>query len=154
MRVAGIAVALVSPRRPAIRLVLVDDSSGSAVIETVEEITSAPVDTVEQLFQASRAVESRIKGLNIERVVVRQADVMHASRSPGPRLRLLVEGAITAAARVVVPKTHLGAGKDLGHWCGSSKAAVDDEGAELVARAGKHAKYGEAAAAALAALSV
>jgi hypothetical protein len=148
------AVAMASPKRPAVRLVVVDDGSGSVVVEKVEEITSADVDTVEQLFQAARAIESRITGLNVERVVVRQADAMYASRAAGPRLRLIVEGAVAFAARAAVTETRLGAGKDLGHWCGSSKAAVDRDGAALVAGAGEHAKYGEAAAAALAALAL
>ena len=93
---------MASPKRPAVRLVVVDDASGSAVVEKVEEITSADVDTVEQLFQAARAVESRITGLNVERVVVRQADAMYASRAAGPRLRLIVEGAVAFAARAAV----------------------------------------------------
>jgi hypothetical protein len=154
MRVAGIAINLASPKRPTIRLVVVDDSSGSAVLEKAEEIPAANVVTVEQLFHASRAVESRIKGLRVDRVVVRQADAMYASRKEGPRLRLLIEGAATAAARAVVVDTRLANGKDLGTWCGKAKADVDADSATLVSSASEHSKYGEAAAAALGGLAV
>jgi hypothetical protein len=154
MRVAGIAVHLASPKRPTIRLVVIDDSSGSAVIQKAEEIPADNVDTVEQLFHAARAVESRIKGLGVDRVVVRQADAMYASRKEGPRLRLLIEGAAAAAARAVVVDTHLAAGKDLGTWCGKAKADVDADGATLVSNANQHPKYGEATAAALGGLAI
>lgn len=107
---------MTSPKRPTIRLVVVDNGSGSAAIAKAEEIPSDNVDTVEQLFHAARAVESRLKGLNVDRVVIRQADAMYASRKEGPRRRLA--------------------------------------GAALVSAANEHAKYAEAAAAALAGLAV
>lgn len=153
MRVAGIAVEVTSPKRPTIRLVVVDDSNAGVAITRVEEIPADNVDTVEQLFHAARAVESRVKGLNIDRVVVRQAETQYASRKEGPRLRLLVEGAAAAAARAVVVDTQLGAGSDLAQSCGKSKADIDAEGKALVAAAGEHSKFGEAAAAALAGLA-
>lgn len=153
MRVAGLATNLTSPNRPAIRLVVMDDSSGSPAIVKVEEISSDNVDTVEQLFQAARAVESRLKGLGVDRVVIRQADAMYASRKAGPRRRLEIEGAAAAAARAAVIDTRLATGKDLGDWHGTSKADVDAAGAALVSAAREHSKYGEAAAAALAGLA-
>ena len=143
---------MASPKRPTIRLVLLDDGGGHAAIVKVEEIPSDNVDTVEQLFHAGRAVESRLKGLNVDRVVIRQADAMHASRAAGPRRRLELEGAAAAAARAVVVDTRLAAGKQLGDWHGTSKADVDAAGAALVRAANEHAKYTEAAAAALAGL--
>jgi hypothetical protein len=153
VRVAGIAVSLTKPKRPAIRLALVDDAGGSPALSSVEEITAAAVDPVEQLLNASRTVESRLMGLKADRVVIRQADAMYASRKEGPRRRLEIEGAVAAAARAVVVDTRLATGKDLGTWCGTSKADVDSAGATLVKRASKHSKYAEAAAAALASLS-
>jgi hypothetical protein len=154
MRVAGIAANLTSAKRPTIRVVVVDDSSGSAAVERVEEIPSDNVDTVDQLFHAGRAIESRLKGLSVDRVVIRQADAMYASRKDGPRRRLEIEGAAAAAARAVVVETHLAAGKELGEWCGTSKADVDAAGSALVTAANEHAKYAEAAAAAFAGLAL
>jgi hypothetical protein len=154
MRVAGVAVNLTTPKRPSIRLVVVDNGSGSPTIENVEEITSDNVDVVEQLFHVARAVESRLRGLKVDRVVIRQADAMFASRKEGPRRRLEIEGAAAAAARSAVVETRLAAGKELGIWSGTSKAEVDAAGERLVAAASEHSKYKEAAAAALAGLSI
>jgi hypothetical protein len=154
VRVAGIAVHLTTPKRPTIRLVVIDDSGGRPAIVNVEEITSDNVDVVEQLFHAGRAVESRLKALKVERVVIRQADAMYASRKEGPRRRLEIEGAAAAAARAAVVDTRLAAGKELGTWCGTSKADVDSAGATIVKGAHEHGKYAEAAAAALAGLAV
>ncbi len=111
-------------------------------------MTLPEIDLVEQLFQAGRAIESRLTGLQVDRVVVRAAEAMHASRKDGPRRRLKVEGAVAAAARAAVEDTRLGAGSDLGQWCGSSKDAIDADGNALVKTAGESAKYVEAAAAA------
>jgi hypothetical protein len=154
VRVAGIAVEVTSPKRPTIRLVVVDGGEVGVTITNAEEIPADNVETVEQLLHAARAVESRIKGLNIDRVVIRQAETQYASRKEGPRLRLLVEGAAAAAARAVVVDTRLGAGSDLGQWCGRSKADIDAEGKALIAAAGEHSRFGEAAAAALAGVAM
>lgn len=154
MRVAGIAVNLPTPKRPAIRLVVVDEAGGSRALVSAEEITSEKHDTVEQVFHASRTVESRLRGLNADRVVIRQADAMYGSRKEGPRRRLEIEGALAAAARTVVVDTRLATGKDLGTWRGTSKAEADSAGAAVVGAAGEHSKYAEAAAAAVAGFSV
>lgn len=153
MRVAGIAVSMATPKRPVLRIVVVDGSSGSAAVERVEEISADDVNIVEQLFNFARAVESRIRGLKVDRVIVRRADVpTHASKKDAPRLRLLTEGAATGAARSFVVDTRLAMGKELGQWYGNPKADLDAAGTALVAAAGEPSKYGEAAAAALAGL--
>jgi hypothetical protein len=155
MRIAGIAVNLASPKRPAVRLVVIDDRTGSPVIEKAEDIPSAAADIVEQLHHAARAVESRLQGLKVGRVLVRRADFSRQQgRTEGPRLRLLVEGAATSGARSSVVDTRIGTGKDIAQWCSTQKDALDNEASALVAAAGEHAKYVEAAAAALAALRV
>lgn len=154
MRVAGLAVNVTTPKRPTIRLVVVDDNGGVPAIKNAEEIPSANVDTVQQLFHAGRSVESRLKGLKVDRVVIRQADPMYASRKDGPRRRLEVEGAAAAAARAVVVDTRLAVGKELGSWYSGSKADVDAAGAALVKAENQHSKYGEATAAALAGLAI
>lgn len=144
---------LAAPKRPSVRVVVLDDESGTPVIEKVEDIPSAAVDVVEQLHHAAKAVESRLKGLQVERVVVRRADFSNQQgKTEGPRLRLLVEGAATNAARTAVLDTRLGTGKDIAQWCSATKDDLDDEAAALVAAAGEHSRYVEAAAAALAGL--
>jgi hypothetical protein len=67
-------------------------------------------------------------------------------------LRLLIEGAVVSAARGVVTDTRLGMGKDIAHWHGSLKGNLEHEATQLMASAGKHAKFAEAASAALAGL--
>jgi len=124
------------------------------VIVKAEEITSAEVSTVEQLFQAGRAIESRITGLAVSRVVVREAETQYPARTDGQRRRLKMEGAVVAAARAAVADTRLGAGSDFGQWRGMSKAAIDADGEALVSAAGEHSKFVEAAAAALVGLAL
>lgn len=142
-------------KRPFVRVVVLDDSSGAPLVEKVEEIPSAAVDIVEQLHHAAKTVESRLRGLQVDRVVVRRADFsQQQGKTEGPRLRLLVEGAATCAARTVVVDTRLGTGKDIAHWCSTHKDDLDVEAATLVSAAGEHASYVEATAAALCALKL
>jgi hypothetical protein len=151
VRIAGIAVNMVTPKRPALRLCVLEDVGGQAAITHAEEISADDVDVVEQLFTVARGVESRLKSLNVDRVVVRRADVPTvASKKDAPRIRLLTEGAAVGASRAAVVDTRLAMGVELAHWCGEAKNKLDAAAASLVAAAGKHSKYGEAAAAALA----
>jgi hypothetical protein len=130
-------------------VVLLDDVSGTPMLETAEEIPTRDVDIPEQLFQVGRSVESRLRGLRADRVVVRRADVpRRASKKEGPRLRLLIEGATVSAARSAVTDTHLGMGRDVAHWHGSKKDALDTDSKQMLTAAGEHAKYAEALSAA------
>jgi hypothetical protein len=132
-------------------LCVLDDGGGDPIVSHVEEIAADDIDIVEQLFAVARGVESRLKGLNVDRVIVRRADVPTvASKKDAPRIRLLTEGAAVGASRAAVVDTRLAMGVDLAHWCGQAKSDVDAAAAALVARGSKHAKYAEAAAAALA----
>jgi hypothetical protein len=151
VRVAGIAVEMVKSKRPALRLCVLDDGGGNPTVTQAEEISADDVDVVEQVFTVARGVESRLKGLTVDRVVVRRADVPTvASKKDAPRIRLLTEGAAVGAARAAIRDTRLAMGVELAHWYRRPKNALDTAAAGLVAAAGKHAKYGEAAAAALA----
>jgi hypothetical protein len=119
------------------------------VLETAEEIPTRDVDIPEQLFQVGRSVESRLRGLRADRVVVRRADVpSRASKKEGPRLRLLIEGAAVSAARSAVTDIHLGMGKDIAHWHGSRKDALDAESKQLLQAANENTKCAEAMSAA------
>jgi hypothetical protein len=118
---------------------------------TAEEIPTAEAEIPEQLFQVARSVESRLRGLQADRVIVRRADVpTRASKKEGPRLRLLIEGAAVSAARSAVVDTRLGMGKDVGHWHGSAKQALDADSERMLKAANEHTKYVEAMSAALA----
>jgi hypothetical protein len=153
VRVAGIAVDVPSPQRPAARLVVLTDAAGSATVEVTERFTSDLVDLATQLHDMAEAVRSRLTGLNVDRVVVRRADrPPRASNTEGPRLRLLMEGAVTSAARSVVVDTRIGTGRDTGAWFGSNKSGVDTVSAQLLSGSGEDANYLEAVSAALAAL--
>lgn len=138
-----------------VRLVVLDSGSGAPLLIVVEEIPADDAEIVDQLFQAARSVESRMRGLSVDRVVVRRADVpTQASKKDGPRLRLLIEGAVVGAARSAVTDTRLGMGKDVAHWHGTLKDDLDDEAKVMLAGAGKQMKFAEAACAALAGLAL
>jgi hypothetical protein len=142
---------MVKPKRSALRLCVLDDGTGTPTLSHAEEISADDVEIVEQLFAVARGVESRLKGLRVDRVVVRRADVPTvASKKDAPRIRLLTEGAAVGAARAAIQDTRLAMGVELAHWSGQAKNDLDKAGAGLVAAAGKHAKYRDAAAAALA----
>src|SRR4051794_21739652 len=126
MRVAGIAVKILSRNRPGVRLVVVADGSGAPSVEATEEFTSDDTDLPTQLSVIAKTVESRLKGLSPDRVIVRRADIPKVpSKKPGPQLRLLAEGAAVSAARGIVVDTRIGPGKDIGSWAGSDKATAD-----------------------------
>ncbi len=155
MRVAGLAVKVLAKHRPAVRFVVLNDSTTPAAVETCEEFTSDDVDLPTQLLEITKAVSSRLKGLPADRAVVRRADIPpRPSNKEGPRVRLLAEGAATSAARTQVVDTRLGTGKDVGAWHGSNKSNVDAAAAALLAGAGEDEKFAEAAAAALAGLAL
>ena len=125
MRVAGIAVEMVTKGRPAVRLALLDDASGVAI----------PV--ASEILHSDNVVVSRMKGFDAERAVIRLADWSpYAAKKGGSRLRLLAEGAVISAARGEVVDTHLGNGKELGALYGSDKAGLE---ADAMALAGSHA---------------
>jgi hypothetical protein len=153
MRVAGISVTMASPKRPTAYLVVLDDSSGREVIEASQAFPADDVDLATQLHDTAEAVRSRLEGLVIERVVVRRADRPPSpSNAEGPRFRLLMEGAVTSAARSVVMDAMLGTGAETGTWFGARKADVDAASAQLLGQHGLHSRYMEATSAALAAL--
>jgi hypothetical protein len=132
---------------------VLDDGTGEPVIEVAADFPSDDVDLPVQLHDAAEAVRSRLEALGLERVVIRRADrPPRASNAEGPKLRLLLEGALTSAARGVVVETRIATGKETGAWYGSNKAGVDAAAAALVTSSGLHQRYGDATSAGLAAL--
>ena len=155
MRVAGIAVDIPTPDRPVARLVLLDGTTAAPTVEATHVFPGDLAELATQLHDLAEAVRSRLQGLGVERVVVRRADrPPRANNNEGPRLRLIVEGAVTSAARSVVVDTRLGTGKDTGAWFGSSKAGVDAAADVVVKTNGLPGNLLEATSAALAGLAL
>lgn len=151
MRIAGIAVDVPSSGRPAGRLVVANDGSGSPAIELTVDFPGDDVDLPVQLHDAAEALRSRLEALDVDRVIVRRADRPPSpSSAEGPKLRLLLEGALTSAARGIVVDTRIGTGKDTGAWYGSGKASVDAAATTLLSGASLHSRYRDATSAALA----
>jgi hypothetical protein len=123
------------------------------IVDTFE-LPGDDVDFARQLFDLAQATRSRLSALIPDRVVVCRADFTPAgSRKEGPKLRLLAEGAITAAARELVPATFLANGHDIGAWDGNGKDAVKTRAKSVVQSDGKPLKWLEATVAGLGALA-
>src|SRR5271154_5052307 len=155
LRVVGVAVDAKDPKRPAARVVVAEDVGAQAMIVEVLDFSGDDVDLPTQLHYAAEALRSHLKGVEPALVLVRRADrAPQARQTDGTKNRLLMEGALTSAAKSVVPNTRLGTGKETGEWFGSSKKDVDDAAAALLTSGGHHKRYGEATSAALAALAI
>lgn len=147
---SGIAVEIPTRGRPTARMVTVDDSTGAPSIVASDEFTSDSVDVPKQLHDAAEAVRSRLVGTEVERVVIRRADrPPRPSNNEGPKLRLLMEGAVISAARSVVVRTVVGTGKDLGSWSGTNKATASASATALCSAGGLKPAFAEAVSAAL-----
>jgi hypothetical protein len=108
-----------------------------------------------QLHDAAEALKSRLQGLVVDRVVVRRADrPPRASNAEGPRIRLLMEGALCSAGRSIVVDTLIGTGKDTGAWFGSTKAGLDAAADQIIGAHALPSRYREATSAALAGLAL
>jgi type II secretory pathway component PulC len=148
-------VAVPTPDRPVARLIVLNNSSGTAVVEAHEVFPGDSVDLATQLHDMAEAIRSRIQGLSVDRTVVRRADrPPKPNNNEGPRLRLIVEGAVISAARSVVVETRAGTGKDTGMWFGSNKAGVDAAATALLTSNSLPANLLEATSAALAGLAL
>jgi hypothetical protein len=133
MRLVGIAVRMETEGRPTARGILTETGSAPPVIVDSFALTGDDVDFTRQLFELSQSTKSRMEALRPDKVVVCRADFPpQQSRREGPKLRLLAEGAIAAAAREVVPDTFLATGKELGEWDHSSKDEVKAKATAMV----------------------
>lgn len=148
----------VSARRPTVRAVLLEDSvaAGQALdlnqitLRDAFEFTTTETDWAQMCDQFAQDTSARVSSLEPDIVVVRQADFNQNGRlGDGPRLRLVVEGAITAAAIKHVPKTRLRRGKACADtYPGKSKDQMDADGRAISGKANR----AEAAGAALSGL--
>ena len=114
------------------------------MVETFD-LTSADDSVPGQLHDLATGLRSRLNGLKPDRVVIRRADFPpKPSNKEGPRLRLLAEGALVAAATDEVASVVVAPGKDLASMAGYDKAGLDAQAASLLPQAPQ-----EAAAAAI-----
>lgn len=113
--------------------------------EDTFEVPAGQADPATQIELIAAALSSRIQTLKPNAVAIRAADHSPKARqTSGPRLRLLCEGAITAAAKHLVPHTSIRTGKEWAQAYGSAKDELASAANEI---AGK--KFAEATAAAL-----
>jgi hypothetical protein len=153
--VVGIAVKLETEGRPTARGILIEPGSPSPTIIDSFALTGDDVDFPQQLVELSRATHSRMSALAPDRVLIARADFVPAdarSRKEGPKLRLLAEGAIAAAARGVVTDTFIGTGQEIGQWDQTSKEQVKIKATAMVRAANLPLKWVEATMAAIGAL--
>ena len=156
MRVLGLATR-VEKKRATVHAVVLDDGLDDTNRFDLDEVCvveefDIPVDEDElaaQLGDAGANIAGRSGSLSPDRVIIRRADrPARPSNMEGPRVRLLVDGALTASAQRVVPDTVLRAGKECGAAYGVSKDELDEIAGSIVA-----ARRKEAAAAALSGLA-
>jgi len=141
-----------------VRAVLLEDPFGGSEATSLADVTrrdafeftTTETDWARICDQFAQDVSGRVSTLAPDVVVVRQADFNQQGRvGDGPRLRLVVEGAITSASIRHVPKTVLRRGKACADvYPGKSKDELDADGRSLVDKA----VHAEAASAALSGL--
>lgn len=133
-------------KRPSVAVVLLDGTRLFPVLTDSFTLTTSETSIVEQVHDLSSALGSRLDGLDqVDGIAIRRADVpVKASKTEGPKTRLLVEGGLIKACRGRVVGTACASARDLAQSCGSNKADIDSQGKALIA----DNKYFEAAAAA------
>ncbi|MDY7556111.1 hypothetical protein [Cryobacterium sp. 10C3] len=99
------------------------------------EVAATGSDLADQLKELSHAVTGRVESLKPDIVVIRRADRSpRPSNLDGPRLRLMFEGAVTAAARSLISCTTIRTGKECGAAYGKSKADMDFDAETLATK--------------------
>jgi hypothetical protein len=140
---------MTAKQRPTAHVVVLEGGWGSPSVVEAFDLTSAEEDKPTQLTRLAAGLRSRAKGLRPDRVIIRRADYFRvASSAEGPRMRLLAEGALTAAAKEVVDDVLLLTGKDTAALSPAASKADLEQHADAVLPD----LYVEAAAAALAGL--
>jgi hypothetical protein len=153
MRALGIAVEM-KPKDLRLRAVLVDDANGQPAVETSFERSGLGADLASSLRDTAKAMATKVKTLAPDAVVIRRADNSpRASRLDAPKIRLLMEGAVTAAVCAECASTFVVTGAELAAWTSLDKKVLDAQGKALATTAGLAQGFTEAAATASAALS-
>lgn len=113
-------------------MVLEGSLDGPQIVE-IFHLNTAEDATARQAHDVATNLRNRLRGLRVEHVIVRRADrPPRASNQEGPRLRLIVEGALVGAAKDVVDQSEIVNGRDLAARLGLSKEELDAAGAELL----------------------
>jgi hypothetical protein len=155
MRVMGLA-ASISGNKITVAAVILDDHARpedgfdrqALSVEDSFDVKEAVDDLAVRLGELSKKVRGRARSIAPDGIVVRRADrPQRPSNQEGPRLRLLAEGAVTAAAHEVIRNTVIRSGKDCGAAVGTSKDGLDKEAETILG-----GKYIEATAAAMSGL--
>lgn len=136
--------------RPRADVVVVEGDWDSPSLVHMFSLTSDHDSHANKLHELARGLRSYLSGAGVDRVMVRRADVnRRASASQeAPKVRLLAEGALAAAAREKVEDVHVLTGKELaGRTTAGKKADLDARADAKLPDSDK-----EAAAAALAGL--
>jgi hypothetical protein len=133
MRVVGVSVYLRTKGRPAARAAVLDGSWSAPVVHQKFELTSVHTDLATALADLSQSFDSHLSGLAADQVVIRRADFQKAAgATEGPKVRLMVEGALAAVAKRQVDVVSVQTGKDLGVQSPmGKKAALDSRAAEI-----------------------
>jgi len=146
-------VDLPSPKRPVLRAALLSDGLPAGEVPRLDDISLldefdvATYDDDWAVFckDFAETVSGRIRSIQPDVVIVRRADMAKkASNLDGPRIRLVASGAVTAAAKILVPKTYLLTGKACADAYGKPKEQLDRDAARFPS---KTARVSAAAAA-------
>ena len=126
-----------------------EGSRTTPVVVEEFEVTTGETHVVAQISDLASGLGNRLKGIEPDRVLIRRADQRpKPSNTEGPRVRLLVEGALAAEALRTTTDVELLVGKDVAARTEYRKAELDARSSELVS----DPLYLEAASAAIAAL--
>ena len=135
-------------RRPSAAVVVLEGSFGDPYVVEIFHLTTTGNDTAQQAHDMATNLRNRLRGLQVDRVIVRKADrPPRPSNKEGPRLRLIIEGALIGAAKDEVDHSEIINGRDAAGRTGLSKNDLDAAGREL------SGEESQAAAAALAAFA-
>jgi hypothetical protein len=154
----GLSVDFPKAMRPVVRAVLLSDPLGVTQTPTLAditvvdefELTSPEEDWAKLARDYGQAASGRISSLRPEAVVIRRADrPQRPNNYDGPRLRLVIDGALAAAAYQHVANTHLLTGSACASaYDRADKDALDRDAKGLVSKVAR----AEASGAALSAL--
>ena len=144
---AGVFVEMTAKGPRVYVAVLKGSRSDASTIELF--ILTTPESTlVGQLADLATTLANRLDGLRPEALLIRRADYSkQASNKEGPKARLIIEGALAAAAKSILQNIHLCTGKEVAALGGAgfTKDSIDAHVEQFVD--GK-IKFNQAAAAA------
>jgi hypothetical protein len=155
MKVMGLAVKI-TDQTVTVNVVVLDDHAATpdkfdianVVVVDKFDVKSSDDDLATRLGEVAKAISGRTRSIAPDGVVVRRADrPQQSSNTEGPRLRLLAEGAVTAAVHEIMHNTVIRSGKDCGSAYGAAKAELDAAAESILDK-----KHCEATAAALSGL--